>query len=183
MLLMYLTAYMNITVRAPAFETQSQLMLVHYTLGLITPIGQLLRSVFVGLNLFSVLCSGSPPIKATSPGLMPLFGSPILYLIGQSVFFLGILVWSDHDFSSLGWHGATSIIDSENPTTHEPEVLEENDRVSRSNDGLRVLHANKTFRTMAIGWNKVIKDLSFGVKRGEVFALVGPNGGTLLSQS
>jgi len=171
MLLMYLTAYMNITVRAPAFETQSQLMLVHYTLGLITPIGQLLRSVFVGLNLFSVLCSGSPPIKATSPGLMPLFGSPIL------------LVWSDHDFSSLGWHGATSIIDSENPTTHEPEVLEENDRVSRSNDGLRVLHANKTFRTMAIGWNKVIKDLSFGVKRGEVFALVGPNGGTLLSQS
>lgn len=177
MLLMYMTAYMNITVRSPAYETQWQIMTVHYTLGLITPIGQLLRAIFVGLNLFSALCSGSPPVKATSPGPMNLFGAPIVYLIGQSLFLLGILVWSDHDFAFPSLRKAPVPVDAEDTTTKEPEVSEEIARVATSDDGLRVLHTSKTFKTWSAGKNKVVDDLTFGVKRGEVFALVGPNGG------
>lgn len=176
MLLMYMTAYMNITVRSPAYETQRQIMTVHYTLGLITPIGQLLRAIFVGLNLFSALCSGSPPVKATSPGPMKFFGAPIVYLIGQSLFLLGILVWSDHSFAFPSLRKAAVPVDSEDITTKEPEVSAEIARVATSDDGLRVLHTSKTFKTWSAGKNKVVDDLTFGVKRGEVFALVGPNG-------
>lgn len=168
---------MNITVRSPAYETQRQIMTVHYTLGLITPIGQLLRAIFVGLNLFSALCSGSPPVKATSPGPMKFFGAPIVYLIGQSLFLLGILVWSDHSFAFPSLRKAAVPVDSEDITTKEPEVSAEIARVATSDDGLRVLHTSKTFKTWSAGKNKVVDDLTFGVKRGEVFALVGPNGG------
>ncbi|CZR50388.1 related to ABC transporter [Phialocephala subalpina] len=178
MLLMYMSAYMNITVSSPAEKTQWEIMLVHYTLGIITPIGQMLRATFVGLNLFSALCSGSPPVKATSPGPLTLFGAPILYLICQSLCLFGILVWNDHRFSISMLRRSASPVDTEDTTTKEPEVSEEINRVATSDDGLKVLHASKTFRTKDTftGKNKVLDDLTFGVKRGEVFALVGPNG-------
>lgn len=168
---------MNITVQSRADKTQWEMMIVHYTLGLITPIGQLLRAILVGLNLFSALCSGSPPVKATNPGPMPLFGAPIVYLIGQALFFFGILVWHDHRFGFPSLRRMTVRVDLEDTTTKEPEVSEEIARVATSDDGLKVLHANKTFNARATSRTKVIDDLTFGVKRGEVFALVGPNGG------
>ena len=67
--------------------------------------------------------------------------------------------------------------------TYKPEDIEETDladneiaaevkRVNASpDDGLRVMHLTKAF-----GNNVAVKDITFGVKRGEVFALLGPNG-------
>jgi ATP-binding cassette subfamily A (ABC1) protein 3 len=181
MLLMYMTAYMQTNVNAPPDKVPSQLLLIHFTLGIITPIGQLTRALIVGMNLFSTLCVGLPPTKATNPGAIKLYGGPIVYLIGQSLFLFGILVWHDHGFSfPFKRKDNQQEYNLEDTTTHEPEVSEEIARASRENDGLRVLHISKSFRTFTYGKVNAIEDLTFGVKPGEVFALVGPNGGTSL---
>ncbi|KUJ18709.1 P-loop containing nucleoside triphosphate hydrolase protein [Mollisia scopiformis] len=120
--------------------------------------------------------AGSPPVKATTPGPLPLFGAPIIYLICQSLSLFGILVWSDHGFSFPSFRAGSVEIDFEDTSTKEPEVSDEINRVAKSDDGLRVLHTSKTLKTRASGKTKVVDDLTFGIKRGEVFALVGPNG-------
>jgi ATP-binding cassette subfamily A (ABC1) protein 3 len=51
------------------------------------------------------------------------------------------------------------------------EIADELNRVSSSNDGLRVLHLTKSFGPVT-----AVENLTFGIKRGEVFALLGPNG-------
>jgi ABC-type multidrug transport system fused ATPase/permease subunit len=180
---MYMTAYMQTNVNAAPDKVPSQLLLIHFTLGLITPIGQLTRALIVGMNLFSTLCVGLPPTKATNPGALKLYGGPIIYLIGQSLFLFGILVWHDHGFGFFIKRKHTQEPNLEDTTTHEPEVSEEIARASNSDDGLRVLHISKSFRTLTYGRVNAIEDLTFGVKPGEVFALVGPNGGASFSSS
>ena len=92
----------------------------------------------------------------------------------QSLFLFGILLWWD---SSSLWarlrtkkHKST---DMENDLeTLDDEISAEVQRTTSSTtDGLRVLHATKAF-----GSNVAVQDVTFGVKRGEVFALLGPNG-------
>jgi ATP-binding cassette, subfamily A (ABC1), member 3 len=177
MLLMYMSAYMSINSRSPPEQIQSQILIVHFTLGLITPIGQLLRALIIGLNLFSVLCVGAPPVKSTNYSGIKLYGGPILYLIGQSLLLFGFLIWYDHGFSLNKLRSSQLPTDTENTTTHEKEVSDEIARASTSDDGLRILHTRKTFKSIFSRKVQAVDDLTFGVKRGEVFALVGPNGG------
>jgi ATP-binding cassette subfamily A (ABC1) protein 3 len=177
MLVLYMSAYMTITARSPPDQVMSQILLVHFTFGIITPIGQLARAMIIGLNLFSVLCVGSPPVKSTSPAKLEFYGGPILYLIGQSLFLFGIFMWYDHKFAVKGLRRSRPQPDIEDTTTNEPEVSEEIGRVTTSDDGLRVLHVSKSFKSFATGTVNALDNLTLGVKRGEVFALVGPNGG------
>jgi ATP-binding cassette subfamily A (ABC1) protein 3 len=177
MLLMYLSAYMNITARSPPDEVQSQIILVHFSLGIITPIGQLIRALLVGLNLFSILCIGAPPVKATSYSSLKMYGGPIIYLIGQSLVLFGLLIWHDHGFSINKFRSSQPQHELEDTITHEKEVSDEIARVTNSDDGLRMLHIKKSFSSWATGKIQAVDDLTFGVTRGEVFALVGPNGG------
>jgi len=103
-----------------------------------------------------------------------------LYLIGQSLFLFGILIWSDHGFVFPSLRKSLRQVDSEDTTTKESEVSEEIKRVAASEDGLKVLHASKTYKkygNLSYSKAKVVDDLTFGAKRGEVFALLGPNGG------
>ena len=177
---MYLTAYMTIEAQDnPAHSARDQLI-AHFTIGLITPAGQVLRAFLVGLNLFSILCEGSPPVhKATNPGKMVLYGGPIVYLICQSLVLFGILVWSDYRFSLSRIRSrkyTPDDRDTENISSKEPEVQEEENRVTNSDDGLRVLHIDKSFSSWTYGKVQAIDDLTFGVKQGEVLAIVGPNG-------
>jgi len=171
---------MTITARSPPDQVMSQILLVHFTLGIITPIGQLTRAMIIGLNLFSVLCVGSPPAKSTSPAAIKFYGGPIVYLIGQSLFLFGIFIWYDHKFAVKGLHKSHLQPDLEDTTTNEPEVSEEIARATNSDDGLRVLHISKSFKSFAAGTVNALDNLTFGVKRGEVFALVGPNGGMFI---
>jgi ATP-binding cassette subfamily A (ABC1) protein 3 len=180
MLVLYMSAYMTITARSPPDQVMSQILLVHFTLGIITPIGQLTRAMIIGLNLFSVLCVGSPPAKSTSPAAIKFYGGPIVYLIGQSLFLFGIFIWYDHKFAVKGLHKSHLQPDLEDTTTNEPEVSEEIARATNSDDGLRVLHISKSFKSFAAGTVNALDNLTFGVKRGEVFALVGPNGGMFI---
>jgi ATP-binding cassette, subfamily A (ABC1), member 3 len=133
--------------------------------------GSLIRALFVSLNLFSTTCSGKQ--LASYPGGILQYGGPILYLTVQIFVLFAILLWYDSG-SVLAWyrrvrgHPATVSLPRE---LGEEEMSEELARVSSSNDGLRVLNLTKSFKT-----NTAVDNLTFGIKRGEVFALLGPNG-------
>lgn len=134
--------------------------------------GSLIRSMFLALNIFSTTCSGRE--IASYPGGILQYGGPILYLVIQIFFLFAILLWYDSG-SVVAWYrrirGSPAIPNQENIHTDE-EVAEELARVSSSsNDGLRVLNLTKSF-----GHVTAVENLTFGIKRGEVFALLGPNG-------
>ena len=62
--------------------------------------------------------------------------------------------------------------DKQTAPDQDPEVREELSRVQSSqNNGLRVLNITKAF-----GTNVAVEDVTFGVRKSEVFALLGPNG-------
>lgn len=127
--------------------------------------------MFIALNVFSVVCRGHS--LASYPGEITLYGGPILYLILQSVFLFCVLLWWDSisllDRLRRKIHKTQ---DTEETTPVDDEIAQEIKRASSStDDGLRALHLTKAF-----GKNVAVQDITFGVKRGEVFALLGPNG-------
>ncbi|KAF2808309.1 putative ABC transporter [Mytilinidion resinicola] len=176
MLLMYLTAIFNIQTRLDPTKVDDATTIVNFTFNLVTPIGNLARALILSLNMFSSLCSGAPSKMATFPGSIKLYGGPILYLVGQSLFQFGVLMLVDHGWTLNWFKKPAPESDVEDHDTKEKEVCDEIERVASSNDGLRVLHLTKTFKTRAFGTVTAVDDLSFGVKKGEMFAIVGPNG-------
>ena len=132
----------------------------------------MMRSLFIALNELSVNCRG-PGIYVSSPGEMSAYGAPIVYLIVQSIALFAFLIWYD---GGAKWNPFRRKVfrspDGEEREAPEPEVAEEVARVERAeDDGLRVLHLTKAF-----GKTVAVEDVSFGVRRGEVFGLLGPNG-------
>lgn len=156
----------------PINKIDDYLLIVHFTISLITPMGSLIRSLFIALNIFSTTCSGRQ--LAASPGGILQYGGPILYLFMQVFVLFAILLWNDSG-SVLAWYRrvrkepSTSSVAEVVPA--DEEVAEELARVNSSNDGLRVLNLTKSF-----GHVTAVENLTFGIKRGEVFALLGPNG-------
>ncbi len=171
MFLLYFIAYLSVLTYSPTNKVDSYLLVAHFTIALITPAGNLIRALFVALNVFSVLCEGSE--IASYPGKITLYGGPILYLIGQSFFLFGVLLWWD---SGSIWarirRKQYKTEDAEEAEFLDDEIAAEVKRVSAApDDGLRVQHITKAY-----GSNVAVQDITFGVKRGEVFALLGPNG-------
>ena len=170
--LIYFFAYISVLTYVSADKIDNTILIVHFTLGLITPAGNLIRALFVALNVFSTLCTGQDQI-ATYPGKITLYGGPILYLIGQSLFLFGVLMWWDS--GSLWARFRRQQHKDEDIEEIEPldnEIAAEIKRVNATtDDGLRVQHITKAY-----GNNVAVQDITFGVKRGEVFALLGPNG-------
>jgi hypothetical protein len=175
MLLVYLTSYMTIAARVKPTDITHAQNIAYYVIGSISPITQLLRATMSGLNLFSLLCQGTPPVKASYGGEWSVYGAPIMFLILQSMLMFGFLVWSDHRYSlgPLKRKRANVPRDPENNATIEPEVAEEEARVLTSDDGLRVMHVDKVFKSVMNKPVHAVDNLTFGVKQGEVFALVG----------
>lgn len=173
---MYLTAIFNIETRLDPTKVDNAITIVNFTFNLVTPIGNLARALIISLNMFSALCAGAPPKTATYPGNIKLYGGPILYLIGQSIALFGILMLVDHGWTLNWFKKPAPEPDVEDHDSKEQEVSDEIERVTTSDDGLRVLHLTKTFKTRAFGAVTAVDDLSFGVKKGEMFAIVGPNG-------
>jgi len=118
--------------------------------------------------MFAVACKGDN--LAPYPGAITLYGGPILYLVLQCLALFGFLLWWDSGPISNRFRKSYRSQDAEETDTPGPGVTEELHRVNSSNDGLRVLHITKAY-----GSNVAVEDVTFGVARGEVFALVGPN--------
>ncbi|KAI9648179.1 hypothetical protein NHQ30_002811 [Ciborinia camelliae] len=171
MFLIYLVAYLCTLTYAPINEIDSILIIVHFVISVFTPMGSLIRALFVALNLFSTTCSGEE--LAPYPGGILQYGGPILYLIIQIFALFAILLWYDSG-SIVAWfrrHRKSSTAVTENEVPADEEIAEELVRVNSSNDGLRVLHLTKNFGSVT-----AVENMTFGIKRGEVFALLGPNG-------
>ncbi|EKD18064.1 uncharacterized protein L3040_007757 [Drepanopeziza brunnea f. sp. 'multigermtubi'] len=171
MFLIYFIAYLATLTYAPLHKVDDYLRVVHFAIAVITPMGSLIRSLFLALNIFSTTCSGRN--LASYPGGILQYGGPILYLVLQAFALFACLMWHDSG-SVMAWYRrlrkSTVKPDREDlPTDEEP--AEELDRVSGSEDGLRVQHLTKSFGPLT-----AVDNLSFGIKRSEVFALLGPNG-------
>jgi len=173
MFLLYIIAYLSTLTYSPVDKIDTNLRIVHFIIAAVFPTGSLIRSLFISLNIFSVLCEDRS--VASYPGKISIYGGPILYLILQSIFLFTFLVWWDSG-SKLGRLFRRKTYrekdHEESVDTQEDEIAAELTRVKAStDDGLRVLHLTKSFGALT-----AVEDISFGVKRGEVFALLGPNG-------
>ncbi|OTB09542.1 hypothetical protein M426DRAFT_316092 [Hypoxylon sp. CI-4A] len=172
--LIYLIAYLCVITYAPVNTIDSSILLAHFVISAFIPVGSVVRSMFITLNLFSVTCDGDQ--IQSNPAALTAYGGPVLYLAVQSVLLFAFLLW--HDSGS-----GTSIINRLMPKTASPskdpagtdaEVADELVRVTSTpseSDGLRVLHLTKSF-----GKNTAVDNVTFGVQHSEVFALLGPNG-------
>ncbi|CAG8974936.1 hypothetical protein HYALB_00007613 [Hymenoscyphus albidus] len=170
LLLIYLIGYLVTITYAPINRIDDLLLVVNFVVSIVMPIGNVVRALFIALNLFSTTCSGRE--LSTTPGGILQYGGPILYLIIQILFLFAILLWYDSG-SILAWYRRVRGSPPVEPvqTIALEEQADELERISSTNDGLRVLGLTKSFGRMT-----AVENLNFGIKRGEVFALLGPNG-------
>ncbi|KAH7157639.1 hypothetical protein B0J13DRAFT_542292 [Dactylonectria estremocensis] len=170
----YLISYFSVITYSPVTKIDSSLLYVHFIISLFAPIGSVVRALFVSLNIFSTACDGDE--LSSNPGGILLYGSPILYLIVQSFILFGLLIWLDQGSAGSSLAG---LFDRRKPPVADPdhsdeEIANELTRVTSNatnENGLRVLNVTKNF-----GKNTAVDNVTFGIKRGEVFALLGPNG-------
>ena len=172
MFLVYLIGYLCTLTYAPVNKIDDYLLIVHFTISLITPMGSLIRAMFVALNIFSTACDGKN--LASYPAGILQYGGPILYLAVQILVLFAFLLWYDSG-SVKAWYrrvrGHPSATAENDIPAGEDDIGEELARVRSSNDGLRVLNLTKSF-----GRITAVENLTFGITRGEVFGLLGPNG-------
>lgn len=169
MFLLYFIAYLTVLTYAPPQEFDSYVKIVHFTMALISPIGNVTRALFVAVNSFNINCRDKRLISY--PGEIVLYGGPILYLILQTLYLFGVLLWWDSGPGSMGFRKGYKATDEEERQSQEKEISDELTRVNSSSNGLRALHLTKAF-----GSTVAVDDITFGVAKGEVFALLGANG-------
>lgn len=188
--LIYFIAYMATITYAPPEKITSWTTIIHFTLGLITPSGNLLRSLLLTFNEFSLLCHGDE--RASYAGDITVYGGPILYLVVQSILLLGFLVYYDSGYRPAFLSRKVRIKclpncppkdrhanrpsqarshDAEESEYADEDVYREATRVEDCEDELRVCNISKSY-----GDNLAVDRVAFGVPRGEIFALLGPNG-------
>ena len=163
---------MVILTYSPATDIDQNLDYAHFTIAAIAPSGNLMRALLLTLNQFNLLCDDNE--VTDTPMSLDTYGGPVLYLLIQAFVLFGLLVILDS-----GWRPSFLVRTNAaySDAEHAPmegvdrEVFTEADRVANSDDPLRTLHISKAF-----GHKTVVQDISFGIKRGEIFALLGPNG-------
>lgn len=163
---------MAILTYSPAYRIDSDIEKFHFAFATITPSGNLLRTMLISLNSFSLLCDGNK--IASYPGALKVYGGPILYLVVQSVVLFVTLVWWDSGYRPPIFNRSKKSRQrhsEEHVDSLPPAVAQEISRTEESDDSLRVLHLQKEF-----GSNHAVNDITFGIPRGQVFSLLGPNG-------
>jgi len=167
--------FLNFEQLSVAFENTSQLQRAldgtNFGLNLIFPIGNVVRAVLVGLNVYIVNCRNGKFVS--SPRSIYAYGGPILYLCLQICFLFWLLLWLEGNHTTHFPRVYKSQVEEEDEVqTVIQEVIDEKNRVESSgSDLLRVLHLVKTF-----GSSRAVDDVSFGLSPGEILALLGPNG-------
>ncbi|KAF8449911.1 hypothetical protein BGX38DRAFT_1269707 [Terfezia claveryi] len=170
MFLVYLIGYMVTLTYAQIPKLDSLINKVHWGVAFVSPIGNLVRALFVSLNNFQILCKDKE--VETDLGDMLLYGGPIVYLIVQSLLLFSVLLWSESGLWGIGHKlRRKPLRRSDEAIVEKAEITDEVTRVTSCNDGLRIMHLTKQF-----GKNLAVDNVTFGVPRSEVFALLGPNG-------
>ncbi|KAI5922780.1 hypothetical protein F4810DRAFT_235515 [Camillea tinctor] len=172
--LIYLIAYLSVLAYAPVTSIDQSLQIIHFVISAFVPVGSVIRTLMVALNLFSTTCNNDQ--LQPNPAAITAYGGPILYLILQSVILFGVILWYDSGAGRTLLNRITqkAVKSGNEPEVSDEEVANELVRVTsrpRDSDGLKVLHLTKTF-----GKNTAVDNVTFGVQHGEVFALLGPNG-------
>ncbi|KAI9152065.1 ABC transporter A family member 2 [Paramyrothecium foliicola] len=163
----YIISFLFIVTFSSASSVDKNILIAHWIVAALFPIGSLLRTLLVALNVFSTTCTGDS--LQPNPAAMTAYGGPILYLIIQSIILFSLLLWYDSGSANYATENANASADS-----NDPELANELVRVTgpgEDTDGLRVVHLTKAF-----GKFTAVDNVSFGVEHGEVFALLGPNG-------
>ena len=163
---------MVILTYSPATDVDDNIEVAHFVIAAIAPSGNLMRALLLTLNQFNLLCRGRE--ITDSPISLPVYGGPILYLLIQALVLFGILIILDSGWKPAFLLKTNAAYSDSEQASHEgvdDEVFTEADRVSSSDDPLRTLHVSKAFNHKT-----AVQDVSFGIKRGEIFALLGPNG-------
>ncbi|KAL6918070.1 hypothetical protein ACHAPO_000117 [Fusarium lateritium] len=171
----YIISYMSVLTYTPVTKVDSSLRLVTFLISAVAPIGSALKALFISTNLFSTACDDTE--LTTNPSGILYYGGPILYLILQSIIFFGLLVWLDTGSAGASirglLHGKKKDTQSDEEQIDD-DIISERNKVTQNLEnehGLRVMHLTKTFRD-----NTAVDNVTFGIRRGEVFALLGPNG-------
>ena len=169
--LLYLMTYMCIITYGQVIKIDSSLLILHFTLSAFAPIGSATRALFLATNLYATACTGNE--LATNPGGITKYGGPILYLIIQCLVLFYFLIWMDN--RSLRWP-SSSFFTEDNDAKRAAEIDEFTGQVDdvsmrKMENGLHVMQLTKTFSK-----STAVDNVTFSVKRGEVFALLGPNG-------
>ena len=171
--LVYFIAYMCVNTYSPVTEIDRDLLIVNFVVSAFVPIGSATRALFLAVNFLSTACDDDE--LAPNPGGFLQYGSPILYLVVQCFILFGLLLWFDSGSVGSTFRGLFRK-DKVEPSgdQSDEEVANELTRVTSSGtheDGLRVMHLTKAFKD-----NIAVDNVTFGIKRGEVYALLGPNG-------
>lgn len=168
----YLIAYVCILTYSKVKDIDSSILICHFIISLFAPIGSAMRALFISTNLFSTACDGQQ--ISSKPGSFVMYGGPIAYLIIQCFVLFGLLLWYDSGSSIRDLLRRRKGPPPGDGEDQGEEMAQEATRVASGGadeDGLRVVHLTKSF-----GKNTAVDNVTFGIKRGEVFALLGPNG-------
>lgn len=174
--LLYIVAYLLTLTYAPALDTTAWIRYEHFTISAIPiPVASIARVIIVGLNMFSLSCIGTSGSLATNFGDILLYGGPILYLVIHIILLFAFLTWWDSGhllprlFRRKQPHFDAASVDT---GLVDAGVRAESHRVNQSDasDVLLVQGVSKRYGSL-----QAVQDVSFGVARDEVFALLGPN--------
>ncbi|KAL2887992.1 ABC transporter [Ceratocystis lukuohia] len=165
----YFIAYMSTLSFASVTKVDDQLLLVHYVASAFAPIGSIIRALFVALNVFSTTCDNQQ--LASNPVAIKYYGGPILYLVLQTILYTIILLSVDGGGTASWFRKVFSRGKTPGPgnDTEDGQYFELKE--PGSSVGLQVQNLTKTF-----GKNTAVDNVSFDIRKGEVYALLGPNG-------
>lgn len=167
--LLYLVAFLSVVTYMPVSKIDYYILVAHYSMSLLNPMGSLMRAMFISMNLFSTTCEG--PVLSQNPAGMDRFGGPILYLVIQSVAYFLFLLWHESDSGMTIFRTSRQKRVGTDDIEMDDDLGRETEKAAVDSDGLRVVHLTKSF-----GKYTAVDNLSFSIQRGEVFALLGPNG-------
>ena len=166
MALGYLGAYIGVSASTGISDLNRTLLIVQNTMGIVSPVANLTRSLFVSLNQWLIVCG-----RGGSPSAWNLYGSPICFLFLQCIAFSAILLlWDAGLLSSLVSRTKMKLNHVEG-TSSITQTTELKYQQQLATPGLDVKHLSKSF-----GSHLAVDDLTFSISKSEIFALLGPNG-------